>query len=76
MHVSDKALYSLYWTDSTGFQHLEIQHSPIDDKFKSAVLRLTEGPGALIAEIKEVKITDAMDCLAAHWDVKNRKRLW
>ena len=76
MHVCDKALHSLYWTDSTGFQNLEIQHSPLDDKFKSAVQRLTEGPGAIVGAVVEVKITDAMDCLVAHWDVKNRKRLW
>jgi hypothetical protein len=56
-------LYSLYWYDPAGTQHTEFRHQPISS-VKSALDRLTKGPGAMV--VKEIKVTDALDFLCLH----------
>ena len=61
-------LFSLYWWDRDGGQHLELQHVPADEKLNSALVRLTRGPAAVMGAITRVKVTDTGDCTNFLWE--------
>lgn len=69
MSVNDKTeLFSLYWYDPDGRQYAELKHVPCDEKFVSALKRLTQGPAAQIGAVTKVVVTDQMDFTNFLWE--------
>jgi hypothetical protein len=56
--------FSLYWTDISGEQHTEFKFRPMRE-VRSAIERLTQGPGRLV--VSEIKVVDVLDCLCWHF---------
>jgi hypothetical protein len=57
--------FSLYFTMDDKDWTRELYLCPFDEKFQSALIRLTQGPAAAL--IKEVRVTDGGDWLVLQW---------
>ena len=55
-------LFSVYWYDNEGNQHRERYLQSLH-RCKEAFDRLTMGPAVALGVIKQIKVTDSMDCL-------------
>tara|TARA_Y100001973_G_C4929570_1_gene200312 strand:+ start:294 stop:515 length:222 start_codon:yes stop_codon:yes gene_type:complete len=60
-------LFTLYWFDASGERHVEIERCSFDEKFKSALARLTQGPAACMGMVKRVQVVDMFDCTSFLW---------
>ena len=59
-------LYNVFWKDPEGNQHKELSYGNVEE-MESALTRLTNGPAARGGIIKEVLVTDSMDCTLVLW---------
>ena len=60
-------LFTLYWFDASGDRYTEIERASFDEKFKSALARLTQGPAARMGMVKRVQVVDMLDSTAFLW---------
>jgi hypothetical protein len=63
----DQGEFSVYWWDAAGNQHDESRFVGIDT-VKANIMRLTQGPAAMLGAVKKVMITDGYDCCNFLWD--------